>query len=77
MTCKTVPIHLWSALMLLTTLACSGCSMTHKVEYYGIKVLEKYPHQRTAYTQGLFFHEGVLYESCGEYGKSRLRTVDL
>lgn len=31
----------------------------------------------TAYTQGLFFHEGKLYESTGQYGSSSFRRVDL
>lgn len=40
-------------------------------------VAEKFPHDKYAYTQGLFFEKGVLYESCGQYGQSSLRTVDL
>lgn len=40
-------------------------------------VKEKFPHDKYAYTQGLFFENGVLYESCGQYGQSSLRTVDL
>jgi glutamine cyclotransferase len=30
-----------------------------------------------AYTQGLFFHDGTLYETTGQYGTSVIRTVDL
>ena len=40
-------------------------------------VKEKFPHDKYAYTQGLFFENGVLYESCGQYGQSSLRSVDL
>ena len=39
--------------------------------------VKTYPHDTRAYTQGLFFHEGCLYESTGEYGRSSLRKVDL
>ena len=53
--------------------ACSGA----QVKQYRVKVLQEYPHQRDAYTQGLFFHEGKLYETTGQYGSSTLRTVDL
>jgi glutamine cyclotransferase len=53
--------------------ACSGA----QVKQYRVKVLKEYPHQRDAYTQGLFFHEGTLYETTGQYGSSCLRTVDL
>lgn len=36
-----------------------------------------YPHDPSAFTQGLEFYNGKLYESTGEFGKSRLRIVDL
>jgi glutaminyl-peptide cyclotransferase len=41
------------------------------------KVLNVYPHDRTAYTQGLVFREGFLYESTGLNGQSTLRKVEL
>jgi glutamine cyclotransferase len=44
---------------------------------YGYRVLETYPHDRDAFTQGLFFDDGELYESTGQYGQSSLRKVDL
>lgn len=36
-----------------------------------------YPHSRTSYTQGLFWYDGSLWESTGEYGHSRLMRVRL
>lgn len=53
------------------------CSCSAKVRHYRLKVLEEYPHDPSAYTQGLFFHDGKLYESTGQYGSSSFRTVDL
>jgi glutamine cyclotransferase len=44
---------------------------------YGYEILNTYPHDREAFTQGLDYDEGVLYESTGLYGRSTLRTVDL
>ncbi len=44
---------------------------------YGYRILETYPHARDAFTQGLFFDDGKLYESTGQYGESSLRQVDL
>lgn len=41
-----------------------------------IEVLEKYPHARDAFTQGLLLHDGKFYESTGLYGQSSLRRVD-
>lgn len=54
--------------------ALSGCS--DSAEGQGIEVLRTFPHDPTAYTQGLLFHEGKLYESTGRYAESTLREVD-
>lgn len=43
---------------------------------YGYRILNEYPHDITSYTQGLEFYQGDLYESTGQYGKSKLRKVD-
>src|SRR5690606_17489424 len=44
---------------------------------YGFKVIEEYPHDAEAYTQGLEFDsQGVLYESTGQRGKSSIRKVN-
>ena len=44
---------------------------------YTVKVVKEYRHDTGAYTQGLFFHDGKLYESTGQYGESTIRIVDL
>lgn len=44
---------------------------------YTYQVVNSYPHDRNAYTQGLVFENGVLYEGTGIYGRSTLRRVDL
>ncbi len=41
------------------------------------RMLEKFPHDTTAFTQGLLIEQGKLYESTGQYGASSLRRVDL
>ena len=41
------------------------------------EVVRTFPHDPRAYTQGLFFHRGRLYESTGQYGESNLRAVRL
>ena len=48
-----------------------------KVKHYALEVVAEYPHDTGSYTQGLFFHEGQLYESTGLNGKSTFRKVDL
>ncbi|HON19557.1 MAG TPA: glutaminyl-peptide cyclotransferase [Salinivirgaceae bacterium] len=40
------------------------------------KIVNVYPHDPKAYTQGLFYHNNFLYETTGEYRKSSLRQVD-
>jgi glutamine cyclotransferase len=41
------------------------------------EVVASHPHDRDAFTQGLVFRRGVLYESTGLNGRSSLREVDL
>ncbi len=45
-------------------------------EIYTYEVLNEYPHDIKAYTQGLEFHNDTLYESTGRNGQSSLRKVD-
>lgn len=44
---------------------------------WGYKVVAVHPHDPTAYTQGLFFRNGKLWESTGLHGQSRLMEIDL
>jgi glutaminyl-peptide cyclotransferase len=43
----------------------------------GYRVIHTYPHDSLAFTQGLIFVDGHLYESTGLKGKSSLRMLDL
>jgi glutamine cyclotransferase len=45
--------------------------------YMTFEVVNAYPHDPAAFTQGLIYHEGYLYESTGLYGQSSLRKVEL
>ena len=60
----------------LTLLLVTGCSDA-QVRHYTLRVVQEYPHDTAAYTQGLFFHEGTLYESTGQNGSSSFRSVEL
>ena len=44
---------------------------------YGYSVTARYPHDPQAFTQGLVYDGGVLYEGTGRVGLSSLRRVDL
>lgn len=48
-----------------------------KFSVYNYKIINTYPHDTKAYTQGLEFHNGFLYETTGRHGKSWLRKVVL
>lgn len=47
------------------------------IPVYGYRIVNTYPHDRTAFTEGLVFHAGLLYESTGLEGQSTLRQVEL
>ena len=63
---------LCSAFLLLFFAGCSG-----RTPVLGYRVVRSYPHDPSAFTQGLVFAGGALYESTGRRGQSSLRQVDL
>ena len=66
---KSSAIRLILASILL--LACKPTSPS-----LGYQILQTFDHDPEAYTQGLLFHDGYLFESTGRYGSSTLRKVD-
>ena len=62
--------------ILLCTLLLLPVSCGAKVRNYRPQVVASYPHDESSYTQGLFFHDGKVYESTGQYGESTMRIVD-
>ena len=48
-----------------------------RVPTYTYEVVKSYPHDKGAFTQGLVFYQGALYESTGINGSSSLRRVEL
>ena len=47
------------------------------VPVYGYDIVHTYPHDQTAFTEGLFYLNGFLYESTGLEGHSTIRKVRL
>ncbi len=47
------------------------------VKYINYEIINEYPHDPNAFTEGLEFYDGKLYESIGEYRTSDIRKVDL
>lgn len=52
-------------------------STSRQTPTYGFEVVEAYPHDENAFTQGLVYHDGFLYEGTGLEGRSSLRKVRL
>jgi len=57
-------------------LAAPGCSRA-SVPKYGYQVVNTFPHDRGAFTEGLVYLQGALFEGTGLNGSSTLRQVDL
>lgn len=49
----------------------------YQIPVYKPKIHHVFPHDSNAFTQGLFYADGVLYESTGLKGQSSLRKVDI
>lgn len=60
--------------LILLVLAVGGCG-GEPAESLTVKVLAEHPHDPAAFTQGLLWHDGYLYESTGEYGTSSVRQT--
>ena len=54
-----------------------GAADSGRVPVYTYRIVKIYPHDRTAYTQGLVFYNGFLYEGTGLEERSTLRKVNL
>ncbi|NBC96451.1 MAG: glutaminyl-peptide cyclotransferase [Deinococcus-Thermus bacterium] len=61
---------------LLLSLALIACGSAPPRELQ-VEEVARYPHDAGAFTQGLLWHDGALYESTGLYGRSSLRRVRL
>ncbi len=60
----------------LTAFACGPASQAGVPEY-GYDVVHVYPHDRNAFTEGLFYLDGFLYEATGVEGRSSVRKVKI
>jgi len=68
------PLLMLATLTTLVVTACRGGEGQSSAAY---EVTARYPHDSSAYTQGLLSVDTLLYESTGLYGHSDLRVVDL
>lgn len=77
------PCLAWlSSLVLLTLLACRSerspaSTSPAATPVFGFDVVQSWPHDPSAYTQGLVYRDGRLFEGTGLNGQSSLREVEL
>lgn len=69
------PRRLLCLTLLILGLACG--SVQAAIPVYGYRIVHQYPHDPAAYTEGLFYRDGYLYESTGRVGASTVRKVAL
>jgi glutamine cyclotransferase len=62
---------------IIAVLMLAAASLAPATPEYGYRVVKTYPHDRTAFTQGLEYRDGFLYEGTGQVGRSSLRKVEL
>ena len=70
-------MRLLIAVAALAACACSPASQAGGTPDYGYQVVHTYPHDPDAYTQGLLYLNGFLYEGTGLNGRSSVRKVNL
>lgn len=64
-------------LAVLLAATASAPALADKPRQYGYTVVNAYPHDTAAFTEGLFWRDGFLYESTGLEGRSSIRKVTL
>src|ERR1700735_900345 len=65
--------HLIPSLALLALLPPACLAAT---PVYGYKVVAKYPHSTSSYTEGFFYLDGRFYEGTGMVGRSAVMAID-
>jgi glutamine cyclotransferase len=72
------PVSIFGICLLFTAFSLSDrANAQHSGHSDGYKIVHAYPHDPQAFTQGLVYVDGHLYESTGQDGRSSIRMVDL
>jgi glutamine cyclotransferase len=82
------PLQIALFLLLIAAISCNGANNNTSnvssvpapnppVASYGYQIVNIYPHDSNAFTQGLILVDGKLLESTGQEGSSSLRSVEL
>jgi glutamine cyclotransferase len=74
---RTGAVAMAVALLAAATAAVAQLAPPPRVQDYTYEVVARHPHDPQAFTQGLLYRDGALYESTGLQGRSSLRKVEL
>lgn len=76
---RFIPVIVLLAVMAFAAHASPELSQVAKgtVPVFGYRIVNTYPHSSEAFTQGLVYDDGLLFEGTGLYGQSTLRRVEL
>lgn len=79
---QTIPTNGWAGLLPWLSAAVAIFShgaavLASTIPTCGYEVVRAYPHDAQAFTQGLIYRDGFLYESTGLEGRSTVRKVDI
>ena len=66
-----------AAALIMAAFAAQPQSPAGNLPLFGYQVVRVYPHDHEAFTQGLQYLDGVLYEGTGLNGRSSIRRVEL
>jgi glutaminyl-peptide cyclotransferase len=67
----------FTSLLLVVLLLMTAAAKPSSSDMLGYRIVHSYPHDPRAFTQGLLYVDGHLYESTGLNGRSSIRMVDL
>jgi len=70
-------LRLAGSMALMMALVQQVPTPTPNLPLYGYQIVHVYPHDPKAFTQGLQYLDGVLYEGTGQHGQSQIRRVKL
>ncbi|UCC61291.1 MAG: glutaminyl-peptide cyclotransferase [Dehalococcoidia bacterium] len=74
---RVTALGFWALVSIVLICSCSTAEEPLNPANCTYRIINTYPHDQEAFTQGLVFHDGSLYESTGLKGSSSLRRVDL
>ena len=74
--CSFLYFLLLGLIVILYTFPACSLSPNETPRFYTFKIINTFPHDENAFTQGFLISDGFFYESTGRYGASSLRRVD-